>query len=478
MIAPGVILTALHVVIGPGRVPTGAPPTYRISMLADLNVFGERREAERTAVLAWPGARAGENDGDIALLRVQGALTDNMQNCDPLLVLDDRVEIKVGGCGLPQFVKAIRDTEEKEQGFWVFRGRVSDRPSAFDTLADFVLEDQRKPEPEEWRGASGSNLVHEESNALIGVLVHADHTGYAQIRGDLPRPLIVETVAAFARRDDFRAVARLQVVTRADLRKPRGLPIIVVNKTSKLLPRLDRTEQNIQLKIAFRPGPISFPPVALIAKMREYDQPDLFLETVSSVLATAFRERRCSYEQPTLIHWDKDVPPEEAVASLKQQLPAKYDAWDDQAFDELLRGGQKPRLYPVRIGSDIQPPTQGAFASLLSWWSARAACEGGPATLLLSVIESSDGPNDPPCPLAKAIMDAAGPSFGGPARVRLPSFLLCTREHLNEWARDFLRSAIDHYTDIVTARLIQAARNNNNVPLKVYADALREMGSL
>jgi hypothetical protein len=181
MIAPGVILTALHVVIGPGRVPSGPPATCRISMLADLNVFKDRRDAERTAELKWPSAGAGEDDGDIAVLLVQGSLTDSMQECDPLPVLDDRIQMEVSGCGLPQFVKELRDTEQKEQGFWVFRGRVRDRPSAFDTLADLILEDQSKPDPEEWRGASGSALLHEESNALVGILVHADHTGYARI---------------------------------------------------------------------------------------------------------------------------------------------------------------------------------------------------------------------------------------------------------------------------------------------------------
>jgi hypothetical protein len=197
MIAPGVIITALHVVIGPGVVPAGPPPICRVSMLADLNVFGQVSDAERAAELVWPAVGAGKDDGDIALLRVKGQLTDSMQNCDKVLVLDDRVENKVGGCGLPEFVKEIRGTEQKEQGFWVFRGRIHDRPSVFDTLVDFILDDQRKPEPEEWRGASGAALVHEGSNALVGVLVHADHTGYAQIKGDLPRPLVVESVAPF-----------------------------------------------------------------------------------------------------------------------------------------------------------------------------------------------------------------------------------------------------------------------------------------
>ena len=143
-----------------------------------------------------------------------------MWDCDALSVLDDRRACEVAGCGLPEYVRSIRDVAtQRAAGFCTFRGRVEDRTNAANTLADFMLSNQRAPDPTAWRGASGSALVHEDSNALVGVLVHADHSGYELIKGDLPRPLVAETIATFAKRADFRRVLSLQVVSRSDLQR-------------------------------------------------------------------------------------------------------------------------------------------------------------------------------------------------------------------------------------------------------------------
>jgi hypothetical protein len=469
MISPGLVLTALHVVIGDGFVPDPPAPSCQIRVLADITGL-------REAKLVWPPPETRIEECDVALLQVIGAPTAQERLWTPPPVLETRLAFGAMGCGQPEFVRSIRNVENPANAFKTFYGRVQDRENAYSVEAEFVLDDQRYPDASEWRGASGSVLFDQASNAIFGVLVKADHSGYESLSGDVPRTLLFETLAEYAKRPEFKKIIELSIDSKSGRASSPGLRQETISKTKDLLPQLDRIGQVNRLKLAFTPAPPDLKPVALIGRMREYDRPELFIKTVSKHLAKTYASRRERYLDPTEFSWDKYGTPEDAVAQLKLDIPLQYDVRDDQAFDELLEDGTAPRLFPVRLNAEIQTPTREAFEALLTWWKQRATCQGGPATLLLIVIEAAEKPTDPPCVLAQAIMRAAEPFFGG--YFRLPGFDLCSLTHLEDWEIKTLRPGIERRdeADRIASRLRKAANKaGQTVPLKVYADELEKM---
>src|SRR5262249_29949885 len=153
-----------------------------------------------------------DDAADAALLVVKEAdRTTTMKDCAHLPVLKSRDGRTVIGIGMPALARKI---DPDNAGFEEIRGEI-DGVVLTRALLKLRLNNQKHPDPDEWKGASGAVLLDAKAEALVGILVHADHTGYDEIKSDLARPLMVERLASFAESEEFRNIVELQIVSDA-----------------------------------------------------------------------------------------------------------------------------------------------------------------------------------------------------------------------------------------------------------------------
>jgi hypothetical protein len=190
-------------------------------------------------------------------------------------------------------------------------------------------------------------------------------------------------------------------------------------------------------------------------------------------LKATFAERRCCYEKPASLKWATDRSPKLAVSDLINDIRDVCGAATDELFDQDLAAGQKRRAFAVRIDTAIRPPTQEIFDEFVKWWSSRAQCEGGPATLLLLVVEPSEDPE--PCPKSAAITDIVENLFSDPDRF-LPRPVRCDESHIKAWKEEKLKDVASPYHEKIANRLVDAVKGHkkyaNEAPLNVIRSAL------
>jgi hypothetical protein len=479
MIAPGVILTALHVVAGEHAVPRTAM-FCDVRILADINAHGLDEAAYCKAELKWPAPGTSIDDAaDAALVVVKEQdRTPGMIDCAALPVLDSRNACIVAGVGMPAYARTI-DRTRSRAGFREIKGRIGIRLET-DALLELTLDDQKHPEPAEWKGASGAVLLNARGEALVGILVHADHTGYAALKSDPSRPFMVEMLADFAQTDGFRNVVDLEVMGETAGASSAEIPQKLLQKARVLLHRLDRTSQVRQLGKVLRKGATeTYRPVVLVSRMKEQDCPDVFIETLSGRLMEAFEKSRQCYWKPSDLSWRLAVSPQRAVAALKSDIIDDVVAADEAGLDAALAAGQSKRFFAVRIDSEAEEPTAEAMRDLLQWWFARSDCKDGPAILLLRIIDSlGDGEE---CPKAKVIYRLVDSLFTGqPPFVDLEQILepltRCRVKDLEDWTDLNLKAHLGNYSDALlkrfNTRIESKVGSGNPFRLRIIQEAL------
>lgn len=479
MIAPGVILTALHVVVGEHAVPR-TPLSCDVRILADINAHGLDDAQYCKAELKWPAPGTSIDEAaDAALIVVsEQDRTPGMIDCAALPVLDSRNACIVAGVGMPAYAQAL-DRVRNRAGFREINGRIGLRLET-DALLELTLDDQKHPEPAEWKGASGAVLLNAKGEALVGILVHADHTGYDAIKSDPSRPFMVEMLADFAETDGFRTVVDLEIMHEAAGAPTADIPQKCLQKARVLLHRLDRTSQVRQLgKVLKNATTDVYRPVVLVSHMKEQDCPDVFIETLSARLMEAFKERQQCYWKPSDLSWRLAASPRRAVAALKSDIIDDVAAADDAGLDAALEAGQSKRFFAVRIDSEAEAPTEEALRDLLQWWFARSHCKDGPPILLIRVIDSlSDGEQ---CPKAKIIYGLVESLFtGSPPFVDIDQILepltRCRVRDLEEWTDLNLKAHIGNHCDALlkrfNTRIESKVGSGNPFRLRIIQEAL------
>lgn len=477
MVAPGVILTALHVAVGNSAVPQRRV-VCEVRLLAEINAYRPAQAPFCKATLEWPAPGTSSDEaGDAALLVVaDNDRTESMIDCAGLPVLKSRKGREVAGVGMPAFAKEI---DPWGGGFREIKGHIGIRLET-DALVGLTLDDQKHPSPAEWKGASGAVLLDAKGEVLVGILVEADHTGYAKLKSDLSRPIMIEMLSDFADTQGFQNVVKLDVISeeRAAID---DVPGHIVDKAKTLLHLIDRAPQTKQVKRLLENSTTGkFRPVLLVSRMKERDCPELFARTVSAQFSTFFKDRRNCYGQPSELSWLPGAPPDRAIADLKDEIRKDLNVVDDTGLDASLAAGQKKRLFAVRIDSEAEAPTQEALKDMFLWWLARPECEGGPATLLVRIVDlMGDGGE---CPNAKMIYSLANSLFVGPPRLVESQDVLaplgrCLMSELLSWSDNTLKPAIaDHHRASIVRRvntwIKEDAGTGNPFRLSVVRDAL------
>ncbi|WP_441236062.1 hypothetical protein [Bradyrhizobium sp. 930_D9_N1_4] len=473
MIAPGVVLTALHVVAGDGPLPPN-PVTCRIRILGDISKFGPEAAPFCDAEVKWPAPGASiDNAGDAALVVVnEQQWTDSMRECAALPVLDSRAARDVVGIGMPALARMI---DPNSAGFQDFSGRIANRLERT-SLLKLTLDNQKYPNPDEWKGASGAVLLDAKAEALVGILVHADHRGYEDVRSDISRPLMLETLADFAKTKEFQSVITLDRVTDAHVSSTE-IPRELFGQARDVLHQLDRVNQIRQIgRVLKGATAATYRPIVLVSRMKEQDCPDIFVRTVSDHLMEKFKDRRQCYWKPSDLSWAQDFQPQRAVVILKRDIMGDVSAADETEFDKALADGQAKRFFAVRIASeDVESPTLDTLKDLFVWWFARANCEGGPAVLLLRIVDRrGDGEE---CQKAKAVYQLAGSLFSGPAPFDdfeqiLQPLSRCTLKELEDWAEARLKARLGPHWDPLSKRFRERVGSGDTFRLRIIHEAL------
>ena len=473
MIAPGVILTALHVVAGKDPLPPN-PVVCQIRLLADIRQSGREAAPFCAAEVKWPAPGASiDTAGDAALVVVEELRwTDNMRECATLPVLDSEAGRDVIGIGMPALARII---DPASAGFQEISGRVASRLEKT-SLLKLTLDNVKCPNPAEWKGASGAVLLDAKAEAIVGILVHADHRGYETVQSDISRPLMLEMLADFAKTKEFQKVITLDLATDAHVSNAE-VPKDRVDKALDVLHQLDRVNQIRQFdRVLKRATAAAYRPIVLVSRMKEQDCPDIFVRTVSDHLMENFKDRRQCYWKPSDLSWAQDFEPEHAIATLKLDIMGDVSAANEAEFDKVLADGQGKRFFAVRIASeDVEPPTSDALRDLLLWWFARANCEGGPAVLLLRIVDRrGDGEE---CLKAKAVYKLATSLFTGPAAFNDVEQILqplgrCTLKELDDWAEARLKALLGHHWDPLSKRFRERVGSGDTFRLRIIQDAL------
>jgi len=482
MVAPGVILTALHVAVGAAAVPNG-PVRCSVRLLADIRaVIDADGDPEDTpfqpAELKWPAPGAAPGAGDAALLVVAAKdRTRTMADCAALPVLKSDFGRSVAGVGMPALAKII-DPSRRNMGFRDIKGSTSNRFVA-DALVELTLDDQKHPDPDEWKGASGAVLLDAKGGVLVGILVEADHTGYAKLKSDPSRPVMIEMLADFAETPGFRKVVELEVVP-DELAPTTEVPANIIGAARKLLHKFDRTPQITQVEKLFKSATTGkYKPVILVARMKEQDCPDLFIETLSEKLMATFKDRRNCYGKPSDLNWRVGLSSQRALAILKSDIVGDVVAADEAGLDEAHVAGQTKRLFAVSIRSEADEPTRDELKDLLTWWFKRPECDGGPATLLVKIVDTLGSAEQ--CEKAANIYRNADALFVGPPALADPNHLLeplarCIMKDVLDWSELALKTSVDRYRDRIVKRLNTSIttydKGANPFPLSVVRSAL------
>jgi hypothetical protein len=290
---------------------------------------------------------------------------------------------------------------------------------------------------------------------------------------------MLEMLADYAQQVDFQAVVDLAVISEAGA-STGEVPPKFVRKARELLHLLDRTSQTRQVGRLLRNATTGkYRPMVLVSHMKERDCPDVFLETLSEQLMTAFKDRKNCYWKPSNLGWRLGTSPQRAVASLRANIIDDVAAADEAGLDATLLAGQTKRFFAVRIDSEAEPPTQETLKDLFSWWFGRPDCEGGPAILLIRVVDTTT--NEEPCPKAKTVYSLAESLFPGPppfadAEQVLEPLARCRMDDLLAWSDIVLKTSVGNYNDSLVRRLntriASDAGAGNTFPLRIIRDAL------
>ncbi|WGD48656.1 hypothetical protein QA641_23695 [Bradyrhizobium sp. CB1650] len=477
MIAPGVILTALHVVAGADPLPQD-PKVCRVRLLADINAADELDKVEfHDAEVKWPAPGSSiQNAGDAALVVVkEQQRTHSMKDCAALPVSTSFKGRDVIGVGMPALARKI---DPHSAGFEEINGRIASRLQS-NALLRLTLDNQKHPNPDEWKGASGAVLLDAKAEALVGILVHADHTGYEEIRSDISRPLMLEMLADFSGTDEFRKVVALETASDASVSSTE-IPKDLFDKALGLLHRLDRTNQVRQFgNVMNKAATGSYRPVVLVSRMKEPDCPDVFIKTLSDQLVQMLKDRRNCYGEPSNLSWPIGIVPHRAVARLKSYIIGDVGAADEAGLDAALMAGQNKRLFAVRIPSEVETPTPDEMKALFRWWFARPSCEGGPAVLLVLIVDSLS--DDKECPRAMDIFKLIDSLFGGPPPFDddeqiLEPLARCRVQDLEDWTNCSLKDHLGNHRNALMKRLNTAITervgSGNNFRLRIIQEAL------